>query len=132
MKTIILIIIIALLLFSKKIVKKPSVATFVNKDNNDFKYYQKLDHLITIDETNNDIKYYQNSDHLITSPTIDETNNDNFIKDIHHEMLGRVNEEISEERLNEMQGYEPELEDNVDFKYREPEFMRMAQPYFTI
>lgn len=113
MKTIILIIIIALLLFSKKIVKKPSVATFVNKDNNDF-------------------KYYQNSNNLITIPTIDEVNKDNFIKDIHHEMLGEINEEISEERLNEIQGYDQELKDNVDFKYREPVFMRMAQPYFTL
>ena len=113
MKTIILIIIIALLLFSKKIKKQLPIATFKNKTDTEF-------------------KYNQNSNNLITIPTIDETNNDNFIKDIHHEMLGKVNEEILEERLDLMQGYNPELEDNVDFEYTEPVFMRMAQPYFTM
>ena len=113
MKTIILIIIIALLLFSKKIKKQLPIATFKNKTDTEF-------------------KYNQNSNNLITIPTIDETNNDNFIKDTHREMLGEVNEEISKERLDLMQGYNPELEDNVDFKYTEPDFMRMAQPYFTL
>ena len=75
MKTIILIIIIALLLFSKKIKKQLPIATFKNKTDIEF-------------------KYNQNSNNLITIPTIDETNNDNFIKDTHREMLGEVNEEI--------------------------------------